>query len=121
MSNVSARTETGPNSRFPLPHHALFAPGRRTILVGAALTTAGAREAPETVAACYDLIEQDMLEGPWVMGDTYTICDPYLFTFAQWLEDDGVDPSRIPKVIEHRKRMSERPSVGKAIAEELRA
>ena len=35
-----------------------------------------------------------MLKGPWVMGDAYTIADPYLFTFAQWLEDDGVDPAR---------------------------
>ncbi len=86
-----------------------------------AAITAMQRKAPETVGACYDLIEQDMLKGPWVMGDTYTICDPYLLTFAQWLEDDGVDPSRIPEVIEHRKRMSERSSVRKAIAEELHA
>jgi glutathione S-transferase len=53
------------------------------------------------------------------MGTTYTICDPYLFTLAQWLEQDGVNPSRIPKVMDHRRRMSERPEVRKAIAEEL--
>jgi glutathione S-transferase len=52
------------------------------------------RKVPETVGACYDLIERDMLEGPWAMGDSYSICDPYLFTFAQWLEDDGVDMTR---------------------------
>jgi len=46
------------------------------------------RKVPETVGASYDLIEREMLKGPWVMGDSYTICDPYLFTFAQWLEDD---------------------------------
>jgi glutathione S-transferase len=33
-----------------------------------------------------------MLKGPWLMGDSHTICDPYLFNFAEWLEDDGVDP-----------------------------
>ena len=60
-----------------------------------------------------------MLERPWVMGDTYTICDPYLFTLAQWLEDDGVEPSRIPKVIAHRRRVSERPATRMAIAEEF--
>jgi len=53
------------------------------------------------------------------MGDTYTIADPYLFTLAQWLEADGVDPSLIPSVIEHRSRMMEQPNVKKAIAEEL--
>ena len=77
------------------------------------------RKVPESVASCYQLIEEKMLGGPWVMGETYTICDPYLFTMAQWLEQDGVDPSRFPKVIDHRRRMSERPTVQKAIADEL--
>jgi glutathione S-transferase len=53
------------------------------------------------------------------MGETHTICDPDLFTLAQWLEADGVDPARVPKVIDHRRRMAERPSVRRAIAEEL--
>jgi glutathione S-transferase len=77
------------------------------------------RKVPESVAACYDLIEHKMLGEPWVMGGTYTICDPYLFTMAQWLEQDGVDPSRFPKVIAHRRRMSERPAVQRAISEQL--
>jgi glutathione S-transferase len=77
------------------------------------------RKVPESVSACYELIEANMLRGPWVMGGSYTICDPYLFTMAQWLEQDGVDPARFPKVMSHRRRMSERPTVQKAIAEEL--
>jgi glutathione S-transferase len=77
------------------------------------------RKVPESVGACYGLIERGMLKGLWLMGESYTISDPYLFTFAQWLEDDGVDPSRIPKVIEHRSRMSERANVRKALAAEL--
>lgn len=77
------------------------------------------RKVPESVGSCYQLIEEKMLRSPWVMGETYTICDPYLFTMAQWLEGDGVDPSRIPKVIDHRRRMSDRPEVRRAVAEEL--
>jgi glutathione S-transferase len=73
---------------------------------------------PETMGASFALIERDMLKGPWVMGETFTICDPYLFTIAQWLERDGVDLADLPKVFDHRKRMSERPAVRKAIAEE---
>ena len=71
------------------------------------------------MASCYDLIERKMLRGPCVMGKMYTICDPYLFAMAQWLEQDGVDPARFPRVIDHRRRMSERPEVRKAIAEQL--
>ncbi len=77
------------------------------------------RKVPESVGACYDLIERDMLRGPWVMGESYTICDPYLFTVAQWLEGDGVDPARIPRVVDHRRRVSERPAARKVIAAEL--
>lgn len=77
------------------------------------------RKVPQSVTTCYELIERDMLAGPWVMGERYTICDPYLFTLAQWLEADGVEPSRIPRVIAHRQRMAQRPGVRKAIAAEL--
>ena len=73
---------------------------------------------PKSVGACFALIERDMLRGPWVMGETYTVCDPYLFTIAQWLEGDSVDLAALPKVADHRRRMAERPAVRKALAEE---
>jgi glutathione S-transferase len=76
------------------------------------------RKVPQSVGACYEQIENDMLRGPWVMGETYTICDPYLFTLAQWMEGDGVDPRRFAKVLAHRQRMAERPAVRKALAAE---
>ncbi|MGA2288094.1 glutathione S-transferase family protein [Bradyrhizobium sp.] len=77
------------------------------------------RKVPQTVGAGFALIERGMLRGPWVLGETYTICDPYLFTLAQWLEGDGVDLSTLPRVMGHRARMAERPAVRKALAEEL--
>ena len=61
-----------------------------------------------------------MLKGPWVMGGTYTICDPYLFTLGLWLEGDSVDVSTLPKVLAHRRRMEQRPAVQKVLAEEKR-
>jgi glutathione S-transferase len=75
------------------------------------------RKVPETMTACFTLIERDMLKGPWVMGEQYTICDPYLYTIAGWLEGDGVDLAPLPKVAAHRKRMSERPAVQKVLGE----
>ena len=77
------------------------------------------RKVPRSVGECFDLIEHEMLRGPWVMGPAYSICDIYLFTLAQWLEADGVSLSRLPKVAGHRNRMSENPVVAKAIAAEL--
>jgi len=78
------------------------------------------RKVPETVGACFDLIERGMFKGPWVMGEAYSICDPYLFTIAEWLEADGVDPTRFPKVHDHRRRMAERPAVKRALQQEGR-
>jgi glutathione S-transferase len=76
------------------------------------------KKVPQSVGECFDLIEREMLAGPWVMGEKYTICDAYLFTLAQWLEADGVDLAKIPRVIEHRARVAARPAVRKAIEAE---
>jgi glutathione S-transferase len=76
------------------------------------------KKVPETVAACFDLIEQKMFRGPWAMGDSYTIADPYLFTIARWMEVDSVDPAAFPRVLDHRDRMAERPAVQRALKAE---
>lgn len=76
------------------------------------------RKIPESMGACFALIESKMFKGPWVMGEQYTVCDPYLYTIGGWLEGDGVDVTKFPKVAEHRQRMAERPAVKKALAEE---
>ena len=73
------------------------------------------RKVPETVAACFTLIENEMFEGPWVAGADFSIADPYLFTLSSWMEGDGVDPKRFPKVLDHRTRMAERPAVQKIL------
>ncbi len=74
------------------------------------------RKVPETMGACFHLIESKMLRGPWAMGDAYSICDPYLFTVTRWMEGDSVGMSDFPKVEDHFRRMSERPAVKKALA-----
>jgi glutathione S-transferase len=76
------------------------------------------RKVPETVGACFALIEAKMLKGPWVMGEQYTICDPYLYTIATWLEGDGVEMAKLPKVADHHQRMAERAAVKRALAEQ---
>ena len=73
---------------------------------------------PKSMGAVFALLEQKMLKGPWMMGESYTICDPYLFTLTGWLEGDGVDIATLPKVADHFKRMKDRPAVQKALAEE---
>ena len=74
------------------------------------------RKVPSNIADCFGLIEQSMFTGPWVMGGEYTISDPYLFTLCQWLDGDGVDIGRFPKIADFERRMRERPAVQRALA-----
>jgi glutathione S-transferase len=74
------------------------------------------RAVPRSVAATFGLVETAMFKGPWVMGEAYTICDPYLFTLAQWLEADGVDPANLPRIADHSRRMAQRAAVRRALA-----
>ena len=76
------------------------------------------RKVPQTMAACFQLIEGELFKGPWVLGDEFSVCDGYLFTLADWLERDGVDPTQFPKVHDHREQMRARPSVRKVLAEQ---
>jgi glutathione S-transferase len=76
------------------------------------------KKVPQSVGDCFALVEREMFVGPWAMGPHYTVADPYLFTVAGWMEGDGVDPKRFPKITDHRRRMAERPAVRKVLAEE---
>jgi glutathione S-transferase len=75
------------------------------------------RKVPQSVSDCFALIEDEFLKGPYVLGEAYSTCDGYLFTLADWLEGDGVDPNRFPRVLEHRERIRDRPAVRKVLAQ----
>jgi glutathione S-transferase len=70
---------------------------------------------PQNVTENFTMIENEYLEGPWVMGEHYTVADPYLYILSTWLEGDGVDVSKLPRVIDHRSRMAARPAVKKVM------
>jgi len=72
----------------------------------------------KNMSDCFRLIEDTLLAGPWVMGETYSIADPYLFTMSAWLDSDGVDIAAFPKVDAHYQAMLQRPAVARALAGE---
>jgi glutathione S-transferase len=76
------------------------------------------RKVPKSVLDAFSLIEHGKLEGPWVLGEQFSVCDAHLFTLAQWLEADGVDTSQLPRVLDHRARMLQRPATQRALAAE---
>lgn len=74
------------------------------------------RKMPQNMIDGFNVIEQHYLQGPWVLGEAYSVADAYLFTVASWLKSDGVDIALFPKVAAHTQRMLQRPAVQKALA-----
>jgi glutathione S-transferase len=77
------------------------------------------RKVPQTMGECMTQIETQMLEAPWVFGESYTICDPYLFTISRWLARDGVDIERFPRIRAHASTMESRQAVQKVLQREF--
>lgn len=73
------------------------------------------RRAPRNLAEQFALIETTMLRGPWVLGEAYSIADPYLFTLASWIEPLGVSLAQYPKVADLVVRMRARPATRKVL------
>ena len=74
------------------------------------------KKVPQTMAESFALIEEQMLKGPWVLGESFSTSDLYLYTLTRWLEGDGVDVKRFPKVADHMRRMEALPQVQKVVA-----
>jgi len=93
-------------------HHAHGARGRRWSDDLDAQKSMKAKVA-ENMTGAAELIEREILRGPWVMGDQFTVADAYLFTMTSWMQGDGVDMTKFPKLADHFKRMLALPAVQK--------
>jgi glutathione S-transferase len=69
----------------------------------------------QNMGDCFAYIEAQLLRGPWVMGEAFTVADPYLFTMGAWLAGDGVDIERFPRVAEHSRRLRALPAVQRVL------
>ena len=71
---------------------------------------------PANMTDCARIIEQHYFVGPWVMGDTYSMCDAYLFVITRWMKVDGVNLDDFPAISAHFAAMQARPVVQKVLA-----
>jgi glutathione S-transferase len=63
-------------------------------------------------------IEKRLASTPYLMGDTFTIADAYLFVMLSWTGHLGVDISSFPHLRDFRARVKSRPAVQKAMRDE---
>ncbi len=94
------------NAHFNRPHR--YADGE-------AAHEAMRAKAPEAVSALYRIIEARLADGrPWVLGDGYSLCDPYLMWMTALSSSrELIDPEAFPLSEAHRVRAGERPAVGR--------
>lgn len=57
----------------------------------------------------------ECLRGDYVLGDAFSLADPYAFVVCTWLQGDGVDLANFPSITAYLERMTQRPSVQNAI------
>lgn len=76
-----------------------------------------AREAAlKVVKDKLSLAEQHLLQGPFVMGEQYTVADGYLSVFTRWSRQAGIlDAATYPKLNAHLDAVQARPAVQRAL------
>ena len=69
----------------------------------------------ENMTEYAQMIETHYFKGPYVLGDKFSFCDPYLALVTRWLKDDGVDLNPFAKIRAHDALMRERPSMQRVL------
>ena len=65
------------------------------------------------------LVEDKLIDEPWVFGERYTAADGYLSVFTRWARQAAMlDAERFPKLNAHLDRVQARPAVQRVLAAE---
>ena len=69
----------------------------------------------ENMTECAQMIEAHYFKGPYVLGDKFSFCDPYMALVTRWFKDDEVDLDPFAKIRAHDELMRERPSMQRVL------
>jgi glutathione S-transferase len=65
----------------------------------------------ELVGKKFDYVEGRLGDGPYLMGERFTIADAYLFVILGWTTMHDIDLARWPNLTAFRERVMQRPAV----------
>ncbi len=66
----------------------------------------------------FDYLSKHLEERPYIMGQSFTVADAYLFTVLRWTKFVEMDLGRWPVLVAYSARVGERPAVRAALAAE---
>jgi glutathione S-transferase len=72
----------------------------------------------ERLAVRFAYLDEALAKQPYVLGETFTIADAYLFTVVNWTNFHAVDISPFPNLKAFQARIASRPSVQQALEAE---
>jgi len=75
-------------------------------------------ERKEYLAKRYQFIENVLAKQPFLLGDTFSVADAYLFTVTNWAKHVQLDLSGFPALLAFQQRVAERPAVREAMEAE---
>lgn len=71
------------------------------------------KKVPKTMSESMELLEKQYFKGTYVLGDKFSVLDPYVLLCTVWAIMDSADQSRFAKICDHHRMMQERPAVSK--------
>jgi glutathione S-transferase len=75
----------------------------------------------QKIAGRFDLIEKTLCKQPFLLGDTFSVADAYLYNMLRWTEHTGIDRAKWPSLVAFYDRVSQRPAVQAALEAEKAA
>jgi glutathione S-transferase len=73
----------------------------------------------QTMTDSATYVDNHVLKGPFVLGETFSLADPYLYVACNWLEGDGVSVADFPRIVAFIEAMRGRTSVAQVIADDM--
>lgn len=74
--------------------------------------------AKDVIATKLTIVDRRLGDKRYLMGESFTVADAYLFTILRWAPPNGIDLGRWPNVAAYVDRVSARPAVQTALREE---
>jgi len=66
------------------------------------------------LAEIWQILDDALAPGPWLLGDRFSACDIYLYMLSTWLADEHTPISAFPNVARCVDRVAARPEVARA-------
>jgi len=76
------------------------------------------RQQAELITRRFEYIDRRLASTSFLMGDTFTVADAYLFVMSGWAKMFQIDTERFPALTAWIKRVASRPAVGEVLVTE---